>query len=198
MTPNDLTSRIRQEALRQFAERGFDGTSMRDVANALGISPGNLTYHYPKKLDLFTAAIEGTYATFLADIKAAAASPGCSARERLRALLERLHHPSAAERQMLRAGMRELVSAPEHLAPVVHLFRSGHPLVLMGAVQAAIAEGALPKGVGLGVVPIIMATLIAAPMVARAAVASHPGFDFVEAAVSQSYHDLLVLLGFEP
>lgn len=44
--------RILQTAALLFTEKGYAAVSMRDVANELGISVGNLTYHYPKKDDL--------------------------------------------------------------------------------------------------------------------------------------------------
>ncbi|GII85178.1 TetR family transcriptional regulator [Sphaerisporangium siamense] len=41
--------RILQEALRLFAERGFHGTSIRDLADACGIRSATLYAHYPTK-----------------------------------------------------------------------------------------------------------------------------------------------------
>ena len=38
--------RILQMALQQFNERGIEQVSIRSIASALGISAGNLTYHY--------------------------------------------------------------------------------------------------------------------------------------------------------
>lgn len=38
--------RIIQEAKRQLNERGLDQVSIRSIADALSISPGNLTYHF--------------------------------------------------------------------------------------------------------------------------------------------------------
>lgn len=42
---------------RLFSERGFNDTSMRDIAAVLNISVGNLTYHYKKKEDLIEAIL---------------------------------------------------------------------------------------------------------------------------------------------
>ena len=36
-------------ALDLFTERGFDATSMRDIASALGLSPGAFYHHFPSK-----------------------------------------------------------------------------------------------------------------------------------------------------
>ncbi|MBX2874425.1 MAG: TetR/AcrR family transcriptional regulator [Saprospiraceae bacterium] len=38
--------KILQMALQQFNERGVEQVSIRSISNALGISAGNLTYHY--------------------------------------------------------------------------------------------------------------------------------------------------------
>lgn len=49
--PSDLTgrARIRNTALRQFAERGFAATTMRDVAAAVGVSPALVQHHFGTK-----------------------------------------------------------------------------------------------------------------------------------------------------
>lgn len=49
--PSDLTgrARIRNTALRQFAERGFAATTMRDVAAAAGVSPALVQHHFGTK-----------------------------------------------------------------------------------------------------------------------------------------------------
>ena len=47
----DLTARarIRDAALRLFAERGMDATTVRDIAKAAGVSAGLLRHHYGSK-----------------------------------------------------------------------------------------------------------------------------------------------------
>jgi AcrR family transcriptional regulator len=47
----DLTARarIRDAAIRLFAERGSDGTTVRDIAQAAGVSPGLLRHHFGSK-----------------------------------------------------------------------------------------------------------------------------------------------------
>jgi len=41
-----------------FGQRGFHRVTMRGVAEAVGISVGNLTYYFPKKTDLANALLE--------------------------------------------------------------------------------------------------------------------------------------------
>jgi AcrR family transcriptional regulator len=47
----DLTARarIRDAALRLFAERGIDGATIRDIAKAAGVSPGLVRHHFGSK-----------------------------------------------------------------------------------------------------------------------------------------------------
>ncbi|GAA3343880.1 TetR/AcrR family transcriptional regulator [Amorphoplanes nipponensis] len=47
----DLTARarIRDAAIRLFAERGNDATTVRDIAQAAGVSPGLLRHHFGSK-----------------------------------------------------------------------------------------------------------------------------------------------------
>lgn len=53
----DLTARarIRDAALGLFAERGMDGTTIRDVARAAGVSGGLIRHHFGSKDDLRAA-----------------------------------------------------------------------------------------------------------------------------------------------
>jgi AcrR family transcriptional regulator len=52
---NNRQQEVLDQAARLFGEMGYDGTSMRDVANAVGMLHGSLYYHYPSKEDLFLA-----------------------------------------------------------------------------------------------------------------------------------------------
>ena len=51
LDPSDLTgrARIRNTALRQFAQRGFTATTLRDVATAAGVSPALVRHHFGSK-----------------------------------------------------------------------------------------------------------------------------------------------------
>ena len=44
-------------ARRLFEAQGYNGVSMRDIAKALDISVGNLTYHFKKKEALIEAIL---------------------------------------------------------------------------------------------------------------------------------------------
>ena len=48
----DMRSQIMDASRRLFLERGYRGTSMREIAAACGIKVGNLNYYFRKKEDL--------------------------------------------------------------------------------------------------------------------------------------------------
>jgi AcrR family transcriptional regulator len=51
-------TRILDAARALFAERGYAGTSMRDLADALGMTKAALYYHFPGKAEILLALVE--------------------------------------------------------------------------------------------------------------------------------------------
>lgn len=54
----ELKAEILETAARLFDEAGWDAVSMRRIADTLGISVGNLTYHYKRKEELLEAVMQ--------------------------------------------------------------------------------------------------------------------------------------------
>jgi AcrR family transcriptional regulator len=46
-------AKIREEAIKQFAQKGYDGTSIKDITKEIGITAPALYAHYSSKEDLF-------------------------------------------------------------------------------------------------------------------------------------------------
>jgi AcrR family transcriptional regulator len=74
--PGDDDSRRHQllrASARLFREKGYDGTSVRDIAQAAGMQSGSWVYHFPTKQDILVAAMEQGLVDALARIEAIAA-----------------------------------------------------------------------------------------------------------------------------
>src|SRR5438132_13531244 len=61
-------------ATRLFAERGFDGTSTREIAREAGAKHSLLFYHFRSKGDLYLAAVLDQLEQLSANIEAALAT----------------------------------------------------------------------------------------------------------------------------
>lgn len=91
---------ILDHAAALFAQKGFLGTSVMDIARACGASKSLLYHYYPSKEDVLFAVMS-SHVDLLLDDVAAVTAAGLSPREALHALLHRfmMHYVGAAERQ---------------------------------------------------------------------------------------------------
>ncbi|KAB7627822.1 TetR/AcrR family transcriptional regulator [Alkalilimnicola sp. S0819] len=62
----DAARRMLEAAKRLFAERGYDGVSIRDIAEAAEVSKANVFHHYASKWALYQAVMEHCAADFSA------------------------------------------------------------------------------------------------------------------------------------
>lgn len=79
--------RIRREAAALFRRKGFNGTSMAELAAAVGVTKSSLYHHFPSKQALLSEIIQLTVDRVTPLVEAVAASER-SASERLRAAVE--------------------------------------------------------------------------------------------------------------
>jgi AcrR family transcriptional regulator len=90
-----VEGRFFEAAGRLFRERGFEGTTVREIARAAGMLPGSLHYRYPTKDALLLALMRRGVDADIASIKAA---------------IEPSEHPVERLRLALHARVRFLLS----------------------------------------------------------------------------------------
>jgi AcrR family transcriptional regulator len=62
LTPHvDTRQRIQAVALELFAEQGYDKTSLREIAERLGVTKAALYYHFKSKEDIVTSLVEDSF-----------------------------------------------------------------------------------------------------------------------------------------
>ena len=71
VTAAETRERLLRAAADVFAERGYDGTRVADIATAAGVSNGALYAHFPSKADLLVDALRTHGRRLLADLFAA-------------------------------------------------------------------------------------------------------------------------------
>ncbi len=84
---DDLGQMIIHEAEKIFAEKGFDGASVTDIAEAAGLSKQNLMYYFPTKLALYERVLDDVLDDWLSSMKTLA-QPAPPASEALAAYIQ--------------------------------------------------------------------------------------------------------------
>src|SRR5437763_840134 len=115
-TPGVTRRRILDEAVRLFATRGYDATSVADIQTACGLNPGSgaLYKHFPSKAALLEAAVHDNLSRLAArTAETADARLPDDPREALRVLADVVWAFMAADRDLIRLMIREFTGFPE-------------------------------------------------------------------------------------
>ncbi len=83
---SESREKILTTARRLFAEKGYDGCNVSDIARAAGMSQGNIYWYFPSKKDIY-AAVLATGFEALGVVMAGAASGPAPAAEKFQAFL---------------------------------------------------------------------------------------------------------------
>ncbi|WP_248796653.1 TetR/AcrR family transcriptional regulator [Pseudomonas sp. MWU13-2105] len=84
--PDSARGKLLQTAAHLFRNQGFERTTVRDLAGAIGIQSGSLFHHFKSKDEILRAVMEETIVYNTALMRAALAEAG-SLRERVLALI---------------------------------------------------------------------------------------------------------------
>jgi len=87
---NSSKQKFIDTALRLFAQRGYYGVSLADVADELGLTKQSVLYHFRTKEALYGEVFEGVAARLEAIMATVAAHTG-TGEQKLRIYLEKLH-----------------------------------------------------------------------------------------------------------
>lgn len=140
--PNDTRERIEGAALKLFAEKGVDGASIRDIAQAVGVTEGALYRHFASKEQLARALFLDRYGALAREIEAVrAATSGFD--ERLDALVALFASAFDADP----AGFAYvLISQHQHLRDIA-ADAAENAVAAVGRIFAdAMEAGAIPQG----------------------------------------------------
>jgi AcrR family transcriptional regulator len=78
---------IKAAALQKFREHGYHGTSVREIANAAGISVAGLYHHFSSKLEILFALLTRVMVDLIDGTEAALAEVGDDPSDQLRAVV---------------------------------------------------------------------------------------------------------------
>ena len=107
-----MRQRIYDAAIDLFAEKGFHGTSVRDLAQVVGVEAASLYHHFPSKQDLLRTMFDRFMDDILVMIRAAGVAPG-SPSDRLAEVVRRhvlFHVARAREAFISHSELRSLTA----------------------------------------------------------------------------------------
>ena len=160
MPPENTKAQIRATAVAMFAANGYDKTSLREIAERVGITKASLYYHYPSKQALLAALVEPLIRDWRETVDGAVALPHTPANVRLaleRCLDAMLRHRAVAG-LVLRdpaAILATLAALVEDLLEVnarLHRWLAGSNPSPAGRIRAAAATEVLGLALGSGAI----------------------------------------------
>jgi AcrR family transcriptional regulator len=98
---------ILDTSAKLFSQHGYKEVSIRDIAQACGLTNAALYYHFKNKEDLFLAMLQRDHEQTLAALRAAACSPG-DLREDLQRLVTQYANIACKRRQSFQTLRRDL------------------------------------------------------------------------------------------
>jgi AcrR family transcriptional regulator len=113
----DTRERIREEAVALFTERGYATTSLREIADRVGITKASLYYHYPSKQDLLVSVVEPLLRGWRATVLDAETMPHTPANVRL--VLEQCLDTMLGHRAVANLFLRDAAAMVAALAPML-------------------------------------------------------------------------------
>lgn len=137
-------TRIRAAALEAFSERGYRGTSLRDIARSVGIEVGSLYNHINSKEELLFELVEVASLELIQELDEALSSAPTDPRERLLRLVEQTvvyHGQNSSQSFVGFSEMRALTD--EHLARAIEL-RGRMESIFKVVISECVRAGYLP------------------------------------------------------
>lgn len=141
--PDSARGRLLREAARLFRDKGYERTTVRDLAAAVGIQSGSLFHHFRTKEEILRAVMVETIRLNTALMQAAVDAAGTD-REKLRALVRaELESINGQTGEAMAVLVYEWRSLSESSRTEVLALRDIYEALWMDVLESLRAQGAL-------------------------------------------------------
>jgi TetR/AcrR family transcriptional regulator, fatty acid metabolism regulator protein len=133
-------------ASRAFAEKGYETTSITEIARSADVSDGLIYKYFSNKRDLLERVLEGFYERVIEDLGGKVAR-GKSFKEQLYILISEHLSTFVAERNLCRLFISEVRTASDYRGSAIQQLNRRYTSILINMVDAAVASGEIPRQV---------------------------------------------------
>lgn len=133
---SEMRQRILTAATRLFADRGYEGTSVQAISEAVGIRKPSLLYHFPSKAALRDAVLESLLSRW-GDVVPRVMTAATTGENRFESTLREVVAFFEADPDRARLLWREMLDRPEALQALL----STHLSPWIGLVSGTIRRG---------------------------------------------------------
>jgi AcrR family transcriptional regulator len=188
---------ILSHATEAFVSHGFAGTSMADLARAIGIQKASLYHHFPSKESLFVACVTEGYEGAVRRLEAIRSDDATTDSDRIRAAMEEIYRINLTTPVGRMAPLIAEIAAT--IPEVAQAFHSGfiarHYATVTGMIEDGIARGSFAAVDPLGMQHLIFGPVITLAL-SREMTASFPDRDdlYPVDRIRETHIDLILRL----
>lgn len=132
---------ILDAAIDNFFQRGYHGTSMRDIARSAGITVASIYHHFPSKQDLLQQIMVGVLSDAISLTRRALVQSGASATEQLAAVMRAWVLFHTERRSEARIGASEIRSLDESGRRLVVTLRDEQERLFREVIERGVEQG---------------------------------------------------------
>lgn len=195
--PRSRRQDILDQAVGLFLEKGYAGTSMADLARAVGIQKASLYHHFPSKEVLFTACVTEGYEGAVRRLEAIRLDETLSDEARVRTAMEEIYRVNLTTPVGRMAPM--IAEVAPSIPEIARAFHSGfiarHYALVTSMIEDGIARGSFAPLDTLGLRQMIFGPVIFLAM-EREMTAQFPDRDVLNPVdhIRESHIDLILRL----
>ena len=187
----ETRQKILQAALDLFAEKGFEGASVRDIAARAGVIHGLIKYHFDSKDQLWKSAVDYLFERQAEEMRAPPGYEDLSPSDKARDWIRRYVHYCARHPEHARIMVQESIRDSERLRWAVEKHIDPVHAIARENGRQRVADGVYPDIPQHAIIYIISAAA-QSPFMLSSEVALSEGIDVTDPKQIDAYADALI------
>ncbi len=148
----DTRSRILAEAEQRFAAQGYEGASMREIAEASGVTKANIYYYFRDKESLYLEVLQADMEALITALETAAATAG-TCRQRVASIAGAFSQIMREKTSVIQLALRQFGGLEPQMRGLVQRYRQDLVRPIAGVLAQGVDTGELrPLDPGLAAV----------------------------------------------